>query len=350
MKKTVLLIFTLFLLVPAFASHLKGGFFTYEYKNTSGGVHHYRVRLTVYMDSSSVGNPGQLTTSIPWTIFNNDNGSVVFTGDAPRTNQYFLRKTRAEDCITNSPTGVFYFVVIYEIDDIPLNANFNGYTVGYQRCCRIINIANIFGNSASIGNTYSVVIPGTGNGLDAPKNSSTNFQVNDTAIICRNSYFEYSFQASDPDSDSLSYSFRDAWEGASQSNPAPAVADPPPYITIAYQTGFGGTIPLGPRVTIDPATGLISGIAPEVGEYVVTVCVNEWKEGRLVATNRKELHVKVEDCSSVKATLSPQYVNCKDFNVLFFNSTPDGVNSSHWDFGVPGLTNDTSIIANAQYS
>ncbi|RYY89194.1 MAG: T9SS type B sorting domain-containing protein [Chitinophagaceae bacterium] len=348
MKKTVLLLLTLFLLVPAFASHLKGGFFTYQYVSTSNGFNRYDVRLTVYMDPSARNNTGQLTATIPLTIYNNDT-RVASEFTAFRTDSFTLRKKVPEDCITNSPVGDFYLVVIFEVSvDLPTNSL--GHTIAYQRCCRITNIANIFGNSASIGNTYSVVIPGTQLGPDAPKNNSTTFLVNDTAIICRNSYFEYSFKASDPDADSISYSFCDAWEGGSQSDPAPNVAEPPPYISISYQTGFGGTVPLGTRVTIDPITGLISGIAPEVGEYVVTVCVEEWKNGVLIARNRKELHVKVEDCSAVRASLSPQYVNCKDFNVLFFNNTPDGVNSTSWDFGVPGLTNDTSNLATVLYT
>ncbi|GAB4092647.1 PKD domain-containing protein [Flaviaesturariibacter terrae] len=358
MKKSIALILSLFLLVPAFASHLKGGFFTYQYKNTSSGVNHYRVLLTVYMAAEAPPgsstppeqNPGQNTPSIQLTVFNNDNGQRYATPTAIRTIQTYISKAIPEDCITNPPVGKFYFVVVYELDDLALDGNTNGYTIAYQRCCRIIGISNIFGASNDVGNTYSVVIPGTLNGPNVPHNSSTTFQLNDTAIICRNNYFRYSFQATDPDGDSLSYSFCDAWTGASQQDPTPAISDPPPFVTIAYQTGFGGTIPLGPRVSIDPVTGLISGIAPEVGEYVVTVCVTEWKNGRAIASNRKELHVKVEDCTAVRASLEPTYVNCKDFNVLFFNNTPSGVNSSFWDFGVPGLSNDTSNLPSVQYS
>jgi hypothetical protein len=63
---------------------------------------------------------------------------------------------------------------------------------------------------------------------------------------------------------------------------------------VPYSSGFSGSSPLGPGVTINPVTGLISGTAPSTpGEYVVTVCVNEFKNGVLIASNRKELHIKV---------------------------------------------------------
>ena len=36
-----------------------------------------------------------------------------------------------------------------------------GYTIAYQRCCRISGIENISGNSSDDGATYSCDIPGT---------------------------------------------------------------------------------------------------------------------------------------------------------------------------------------------
>jgi len=64
-------------------------------------------------------------------------------------------------------------------------------------------------------------------------NSSPTFLVNDTAVVCRNSFFQYSFQATDPDADSLSYSFCDAFAGGdagSNSAPNPAAKIEPPIL------------------------------------------------------------------------------------------------------------------------
>jgi hypothetical protein len=53
---------------------------------------------------------------------------------------------------------------------------------------------------------------------------------------------------------------------------------------------------LGSGVSINPQTGLITGIAPEEGIYVVTVCVREYREGKLIATQRKDLQIKITNC------------------------------------------------------
>jgi gliding motility-associated-like protein len=356
MKKLLLLLLLGCCISPAFANHLKGGFFTYKYlgpgtNNTA--ANRYEITLTVYMSCDATG--GQLSSSVPFTIFNTG-GAEVSTMDAPLIGFTMLQKTRPEDCILNQPDPCYYRVDVFRLSNVELVPTSAGYTISYQRCCRIAGISNMVGPSNSIGNTYSIAIPGNSVSTEAPQNSSATFLVNDTVIICRGSFFQYSFKASDPNSDVLTYSFCDAWEGGGTGTGnclgcnSPDPAAPPPYPLVAYESGFSGSTPLGSRVTINPTTGLISGIAPDVGEYVVTVCVNEIRNGVVIARNRKELHIKVEDCTLVRATLEPSYVNCKDFNVQFFNNTPNGVISNSWDFGVPGLTNDTSNLAAPLFS
>jgi hypothetical protein len=91
--------------------------------------------------------------------------------------------------------------------------------------------------------------------------------------------------------------------GTGPGSAAPDPAAPPPYSSIPYSAGFSGSSPLGSGVTINSRTGLISGIAPAPGEYVIAVCVDEYRSGVLIATTRKELHVVVGDCNTVRATL-----------------------------------------------
>ena len=315
----------------------------------------YHIKLTVYMVCSAQSNPGQLSPSIPFTIFDAGTGSIYQNLNVSISNQYRLEKTTSDECITGDQS-VCYYIVIYDLSSVDLPNNAAGYVVSYQRCCRIIDIRNMPDNPASstFGNTYSIAIPGSSSPSNAQHNSSPQFLVNDTAIVCGNNYFQVPFVASDPDGDSLSYSFCDAWTGGGQSNtpangpntPTPNPATAPPYATIPYAPNFGGGAPLGPGVTIDPRTGVISGIAPpDFGEYVVTVCVYEYRNGTYIASSRKELHMKVGDCGAIKATLNPQYVNCKGFDLSFFNQTNGGVQNYFWDFGVTAQTNDTSILA-----
>jgi PKD repeat protein len=107
---------------------------------------------------------------------------------------------------------------------------------------------------------------------------------------------------------------------------------------------------MGPNVTINPLTGLISGIAPlpnsTGGEFVITVCVTETRGGKYVSETRKELHIQVKDCTPVVAKLSPKPITCDGFNVNFSNSVFNPFGTLYnWDFGNPlsGLDNNSTL-------
>jgi gliding motility-associated-like protein len=294
---------------------------------------------------------GQLSNPINFSIFNASNNQLNQNLSVSITNQYNLGKALDEPCITGDQSGCYYTVVIYEAASVELPSSPEGYIIAYQRCCRINGINNIV-NSGSVGNTFFTNIPGTNSGFQT--NSSPAFLVNDTAVVCSDSYFQYSFQATDRDGDSLAYSFCDAYEGASQASPAPVTAANPPYNFVPYQAPFSGTQPMGSGVNINSSTGLISGIAPTAsGEYVVCVCVREYRNGTLIGITRKELHIRVGDCDLATPVLNPRGVTCDGFTINFQNDDPSPsplIQTYFWDFGVPSLADDTSILASPSYT
>ncbi len=347
MKKFFITIFLSVFLLNSFAAHIKGGFITYKY--LGAGINNptslrYKITLTIYM----VCNPssGQLTNPINLTIFRGDGISQFDNPSVNITNQYNLGKAADEPCITGEQSGCYYTIVVYELSSYELPVSADGYTISYQRCCRIPNMDNIQ-NSASVGNTYSIKIPGTSSAVpDANKNSSPDFSVNDTAVVCGGSYFSFPLGAFDEDGDVLVYSLCAAFEGGSTSEPAPNPAAQPPYSTVFYQGGYSGSQPMGTQVNIDPNTGMLSGIAPPIvstGEYVVTVCVTEYRNGVYLAESRKELHIRVNDCIPLKAILDPKPVTCDGFNVSFSNAAtlPSGA-AYEWNFGDQASASNTS--------
>jgi gliding motility-associated-like protein len=354
MKRLLVTIIILLSIESSYAAHIKGGFFTYEYLGP-GTIDpnniRYRITLTVYMICSATD--GQISNPINFSIFNAANNQFLQDASVSISSQYFLNKSEDELCISGDQRKCFYKVVVYDLASIELPSTPDGYIISYQRCCRIAGIQNIAGSGA-VGNTFTIRIPGTSVGLNAHTNSSPAFLVNDTAVVCSGSYFQYSFSASDPNpEDSLSYVFCNALTGATQDDPAPVTASAPPYASVPYNFPFNGSQPMGSGVTIDPRTGIISGIAPAAaGEYVLCVCINEYRQGVLIGTTRKELHVEVGDCAPIRANLNPEYITCDGFSYTFSNSGDQSLITSYdWFFGDPGSgTANSSNLASPTHA
>ncbi|MGZ8557001.1 MAG: PKD domain-containing protein [Chitinophagaceae bacterium] len=350
MKRFLLIITTLFLSTTLLAEHITGGEMYYRFVGIDNdGKYQYFVTLKLYRDCFSAG--AQLDASAAIGVYNRSTNQLVYNQLIPRTKIERLQLGSPGACITNAPV-VCYEVGYYEFtfSEFPSES---GYTITYQRCCRINGISNLSA-SGSMGATYTADIPGTNTLASAPENHSAKFIGTDTVIVCGGYPFTYSFAAVDADiTDQLRYSFCEAYIGGGQgggqtggaNTPTPNPPVKPPYTSVNYSFPFYSGAPLGQGVTINPITGLISGIAPAEGIYVVTVCVNEIRNGVVIATQRKDLQIKAGGCDIAKAQLDPEYISCDGFTLTFGNrSNSPLINSYYWEFGDPasGTVNDSS--------
>ena len=135
--------------------------------------------------------------------------------------------------------------------------------------------------------------------------------------------------------DSIAYRLCSGFRGASQSNPRPITASPPPYSELGYTPPYSGGSPLGSSASINPVTGLLTGIAPGVvGQYVLSACAYEYRQGVLINVHRKDIHIAVSDCIPLRAQLKPDYAYCDDFLVNFRNESINPPGSLYiWQFG-----------------
>ena len=349
MKKTLLLLLILFSLINrSSANHITGGTIYYERIDKVGNNYTYRVTLLLYRDHNSTG--AQLDNTAYISVFNRLTGAPVVNNSVPITSTEQLHLLNPNPCI-NNPPDIWYDLGTYTFT-VTLPGIPEGYTIAYQRCCRIAGINNLIGSN-NVGATYTAEIPGTAQLASAPDNNSATFGRNDMVIICAGDYFCYNFGATDRDTtDRHTYSFCSAYVGGGTaqgpgSGPNTAQPNPPlgpPYFSVPYNAPeFGGDKPLGPDVTLDPNTGMLCGIAPPPGIYVVTVCVTEYRQGIAIATQRKDLQIKVGDCDVVKATLPASFPICDDFSRTFQNLSPPNplVTSYFWDFG-DGKSSDSA--------
>jgi gliding motility-associated-like protein len=345
MKKFFLLITMLCALQIVNANHIIGGEMRYSYLGPSpqGGANRYEVVLKIYR-----GNQGaMLDANIVFTIFNTNSGTL-FGNPLPASLEgpFITSWMSTNPCIVNAPL-VYYEVGFYRtIVDLPETSS--GYTIGYQRCCRDASIANLVSPDEQ-GATYYTTIPGTGRKLDAPINSSARFNDNDSVVVCQNSFFEIDYRATDADGDALVYRFGPAYQGGGRAqgsgcgaivpNPSCYPFEPCNYLLPNYSP----ISPMGAGVTINPNTGLVSGIAPAEGEYIVTVYADEYRNGILINEHHKEFLVNVSNCSVADAKLDPEYVSCNGFDFTFVNKAGStNINFYEWSFGDGTISNQES--------
>ncbi|MFM7839223.1 MAG: PKD domain-containing protein, partial [Chitinophagaceae bacterium] len=118
-----------------------------------------------------------------------------------------------------------------------------------------------------------------------------------------------------------------------------------PFYELRYEAPFSGLQPLGPNVTIDSFSGQIKGKSPAIiGQYVMSVCIDEFRQGKLINIHRKDIHIAVSDCYALQAALQPNYTFCEDLKVTFRNELTNPVGTKFiWDFG-DGSKPDTSLV------
>ncbi len=358
MKKLIVSCCFVVLAFTSFANHTKGGWIYYEYLGNGATANTARYRITLKIYTECFLSSNQWCPNVNISIFNGGSNSLVDVLSvhySDSVNVQNCTEQKCHPCINPIPNICYKIGTFTFTKDLPITPD--GYIVSYQRCCRIANIVNMVPGSSTVGDTWTVSIPGT-NGPDptAYTNSSALFSQNDTAIICKDNFFTFDFSAIDNNNDSLAYAFTDAYYSSQGNNSGQcgSQSSNPPFSFINYTFPFSGTEPMGSGVTINPVTGIVSGIAPSSeGTYVVTCTITEYKRGTNIIRGKvqKSLHITVADCALTQALLKPEYFSCESFTRSFVNEAPGGnIQSYFWDFGVPGTNSDTSNSPNPSFT
>ncbi|GAO45587.1 hypothetical protein FPE01S_06_00780 [Flavihumibacter petaseus NBRC 106054] len=337
------------------ANHIRGGELSYKYlgAGSTAGTSRYLISLKLFIDCFQ-NNQGQFDQTVPFTVFRkSDNRQIGSPAIAPFRNQERVAyDPNSNPCILNPPTDICYNLRYYT-QEITLPDDPDGYIISFQRCCRIANINNISGSSDDYGATYMCEIPGTKTLPAAEHNNSPLITGFDAVAICAGSAFTFDFSAKDDDKDELVYELCNAYTGGGRTQdqscytcPTPNPAAPPPYNSVPYRIPYNGPNPMGNQVSINSSTGIITGIAPQTtGQYVVTVCISEYRHNKLINVHRKDIHLTVSNCQPLSAVLSPDYHFCDDFNVTFQNGQANPAGSTYvWEYG-DGSKKDTVTTA-----
>ncbi len=311
------------------ASHITGGAMYYTYTGMSNGLYQYNVTMKLFQ---RCGSGRQFSNPSIVSIFDKGSGVRMMDMSVPITSTENISLTNQNPCITNPPE-VCYDVAYYNFT-VSLPASAAGYVLASQVNYRINGINNLFSGSNNVGATYTADIPGTSQIVTGPVNNSAEFTGSDLVVVCANNNFSYSFAAQDADGDELRYSFCEAYESTSPGGGGAVPTNPPPFPSVPYGSPFSGDAPLGSSVQINSSTGLITGIAPGSGFYVVTVCVEEVRIGVVIARQRKDIQINIADCDIASASLLPEYFLCRNTQTITLanQSSSPLIMTTNWEF------------------
>ena len=363
MNKLFFILLLLLSGLTSFASHIYGGEMVYEYisSNATTNSKKYKITLRLFRDNDGGGAP--LPETLIIGIFDyatKKHYPATSTGyTVSKTSGPTVVDVKVSPCITGS-VRANYSVATYSVEvDLPNNSD--GYICAFETCCRVNNLNNVYhpgggpGSVGGTGSTYVCKIPGSTQVPVSGRNSSPQF-VTSLDLVCYEKAFRWDFSAVDADGDELQYSFFDGYNKttAPDANPIPPAAPSfggIDYPLLQYVNGYSSSKPLGANASIDSKTGIISGIAPPQGLYVVCVLIKEFRNGKLIGEHLKDFILNVRVCDFSGAQLKPTYSACDDFNYSFQNLNNSPLNNTfYWDFGVQNSTDDFSTAKEPTFS
>ncbi|MEO0341635.1 MAG: PKD domain-containing protein, partial [Bacteroidota bacterium] len=300
--------------------------------------------------------PGS-TTSASVTIFRGENGDIFDTQylSAPSTTPLDLNP--GNECV-KIPPGLEVEDGLYTFRDIDLPIGTESYYIVYQRCCRTEVLTNI-NDPGNSGATYFIEITPIAQQIC---NNSPVFNDIPPFIICAQETFSFDASANDVEGHRLEYGFCSPFLGGGPDNQnprestgiAPDPDAPPPFQEVNFiGPTYSADQPLGAasNFTIDPNTGMMSGIPVIEGQFVVGLCVREFDENNnLISETRRDFQFLVADCEkNIEVDIASDAVqtdgsylinSCMTDQVDIANNSTqsDDVAGFFWEFEINGNT------------
>lgn len=346
MKKLLALVVFICCLQASHATHIIGGELYYDCL----GGNTYRITLKVYRDcylgQAPYDDPAKITV---WS----GNGGYMEVIEVPFPGSSNVPFISSNPCF-QAPANVCVEQAIYTTV-VTLANSPSGYIFAYQRCCRNNTIVNLV-DPGNTGATYTEQVPASDLCNSSPR--FTNFP---PIALCIGEPLFFDHSATDPDGDSLVYQLCSTYEGATPQDPQPYITSNPPFSPITFQAPYSSGLPIAsaPAASIDPITGLLSVYPTQLGQYVVGVCVSEYRNGVLIGTHSRDFQFNVTNCLSNVQSINDLpaafvqvgnvWESCDGLTVPFENNSVNG-SFYYWDFGVPAITSDTSVAFQPTYT
>jgi len=322
------------------ATHVVGGNLYYECL----GNNNYRITFEMRRDCFNGAPNAQFDDPASIAVYDGEGNLVQSIGRfgqilIPFSSTDTLNEVLTSECKVFGE-DVCVHTTTYE-DVVNLPANETGYVLVYQRCCRNNTLNNII-DPLEQGATYSVELTSEAMRLC---NSTPQFIEWPDIYLCNNDWYRFDHSAIDSDGDSLVYGLCVPSVGGTIDDPRPIPASAPPHDQVVWaapynlQNMMGGVAPL----RIDSETGMLSVRPDVIGQFLIGVCVKEYRDGELLSVVKRDFEFNTRLCNdSPRANFTAEpSPNCDGLEVGFTNnSTSD--REYLWYFDYDG---DRSLIS-----
>lgn len=332
-QKNWILVLMLFISGPVsmYATHIIGGSIRYQCL----GNNQYEITLRVYRDCFFGASDAEFDDPASIGVFDGATDELLLELRVPFMEDDTLDSFLFDPCFV-VPPSVCVHTTEYR-DTVELLPRAGGYVIAYQRCCRNQTINNIL-NPLRTGATYSIEI--TEFAL-TECNDSPIFRSWPPIFICSGTNLTYDHGADDVENDSLVYKLCTPNSGASFGHPKPQPPANPPYDSVRWNTnaGYGLTnlLGAGDPLAVDPVTGLMTGRPEQVGQFVVGVCIEEYRNGQLLSRTVRDFQYNVGMCGRITAAAQFPEVQCDNRTVSFDNLSQNAFDFE-WLFDYPNPT------------
>ncbi|MBL7803886.1 MAG: gliding motility-associated C-terminal domain-containing protein [Saprospiraceae bacterium] len=309
---------------PLYATHIVGGEITYNCL----GNNQYEITLSVYRDCYN-GLPDFDQPAIigiykaDWTLFKKDTIRIDERSDK-------LPIVLNNPCLTDPPDVCVHRAIYNKIINLPYSPG--GYHIVYQRCCRNLLIRNL-PDPLNTGISYTATISEE---AQLACNNAAVFNSWPPVAICIHEPVNFDHGATDPDGDSLVYRLCTPLNGPDSLTPVPNPPFAGPYEELVWlDPPYNlGNLLGGQPLSIDPQTGFMTGIPNMIGNFVVGVCVDEYRGDTLLSTTRRDFQFNVADCGKPTAAWFVPGPVCNTTSVQFQNLST-AASSYRWYFDWP---------------
>lgn len=335
----VFILLFLFFSNPIHAAHIVGGEMTY--RCLGGGD--YEITLRVFRDCQAGGaafdGPGNGRIS----IYNGNSQTEFAKITMPDPLVSVVDFPPINNCLTFPPNICVEegtYVMKLSNQGIFLPSSTESYFIVYQRCCRSNTLTNI-NDPQETGATYFVEIK---ENAQTVCNNAPAFANIPPLKVCVGEHLAYTNLVTEPDGDSLVFALCTPLQGGGTAgwltpgnsndfdgtNPNPDA--PPPYAGVGYFNPFTASDPISsdPAIAIDSNSGLLTGTPNLIGEFVIGICVKEYRNGILLSETRRDVHFNALPC------IDPLVVDYSHTGLeanYQFDNLSINANSYSWDFG-----------------